>query len=700
MSGRLRLYVLFGQIFVFQAGFGLVVPLIPIYTQKFAVGPLGVGIVVAVYGLARVLTDLPAGRLSGLIGHTRAMGVGALVLTVGSALTAFSSTYGELLIFRFISGAGAAITLVVGQSMAASNPGPYSRAKAISYYQAAFLAGLGIGPILAGPLAEAWGDSAPFLVYAALAAVVGVVGLLMRQPPAQEGVDAHGSIRRSLGLLRDLPFMLVSFIALMMFFTRTGGMQSLVPLLGTETFQLTTTMVGIAVGLNSIVNLVVTFAAGILMDRLDRRLLLLPGAAMLVASLGVYALTDTATAFYLAASLWGIGTGLAGPVTALYVTERAPHDVTGALALYRMISDIGYLLGPVLMGLSAAGWGIQPTFLWCAGLLAIAVLVFQVSRIVEHLRNRRLGRTEPDVLTLERTIMEADPSELPPGSNPTPHIRGSLHAIATGPVGAPRMVFIHPNPMDSSTWLYQLAHFSTWYRCIAVDLPGYGRSPKAVAGVTMEEVAEAIWEAVDADADGTGSCEPVILVGCSIGSHLAEHMYHLRPQGVAALVLSGTGWHGARREFAVARAEEYRREGVDYRYRHSFDDYSPAFRSSELALWYGGLIRERNAWADAESIAAMFDARVEQDSDRFYSELDAPVLIVSGSLDNSHAAAFLLDQRLPDSRIEVLEGAGHACYFERPDEFDAAVLAFLGGLSDRESPEPSAAVGASAFERN
>ena len=63
-----------------------------------------------------------------------------LVLTVGSVMTAFAGSLAELLAYRFVAGAGAAVTLVVGQAMAAAIPGPYSRGRAISLYHAAFLA--------------------------------------------------------------------------------------------------------------------------------------------------------------------------------------------------------------------------------------------------------------------------------------------------------------------------------------------------------------------------------------------------------------------------------------------------------------------------------------------------------------------------------------------------------------------------------
>ena len=91
-----------------------------------------------------------------------------------------------------------------------------------------------------------------------------------------------------------------------------------------------------------------------------------------------------------------------------------------------------------------------------------------------------------------------------------PNVNGPLYYERMGRTG-PVMAFVHPNPMDQSCWIYQMAHFSTWYRCIAVDLPGYGRSPKADAGLRMEDVAEACWEAIDDCFPG----EAAILVGAT-----------------------------------------------------------------------------------------------------------------------------------------------------------------------------------------
>ena len=76
------------------------------------------------------------------------------------------------------------------------------------------------------------------------------------------------------------------------------------------------------------------------------------------------------------------------------------------------------------------------------------------------------------------------------------HIDGPLYYERLGRTG-PVIAFVHPNPMDQSCWIYQMAHLSTWYRCIGIDIPGYGRSPTARDGLTTNDMAVACWEAID-----------------------------------------------------------------------------------------------------------------------------------------------------------------------------------------------------------
>ena len=233
------------------------------------------------------------------------------------------------------------------------------------------------------------------------------------------------------------------------------------------------------------------------------------------------------------------------------------------------------------------------------------------------------------------------------------------------------MVFVHPNPLDHTCWLYQMAHLQTWFRCIGIDLPGYGRSPTASAGLTMPDVAQACWEAVDEVTD-----ESVVLVGLSVGSNVILHMQAQQPERTGAMIHSGCGYRPVK-EFAFERQARYAERGIAFRREHAPADFSSSFRDSALGRYFVDMFLERDQWADAPTIAEMFHALSVPDPDWLFTSVRCPMLVLTGSEDNSHQAAFALQARVQGCELITLDGAGHACNMEQPWAWDQHALGFL-----------------------
>ena len=51
------------------------------------------------------------------------------------------------------------------------------------------------------------------------------------------------------------------------------------------------------------------------------------------------------------------------------------------------------------------------------------------------------------------------------------------HHADNGPVGAPALVFVGSLGTTLAMWEPQIREFSSWFRTIAVDLPGHGKTP-------------------------------------------------------------------------------------------------------------------------------------------------------------------------------------------------------------------------------
>lgn len=249
-------------------------------------------------------------------------------------------------------------------------------------------------------------------------------------------------------------------------------------------------------------------------------------------------------------------------------------------------------------------------------------------------------------------------------------IHGPLYWERLGRQGPP-MVFLHPNPTDHQVWMYQMARFSTWFRTIGIDLPGYGRSPSASPGVTMTDVARACWEAVDLTTD-----EPAILVGCSVGYATALHMAHARPAQVSAMIFSGASYRPVKAS-APKRIAQYEAHGLAFRRDHFAEVVGTEFRASPLAAYFADVFTERNETCDLPTIIEMYRAVGAPDEPWLFDTVTAPTLIITGSEDGAHQGAFALQERIAGARLETLVGAGHACQLEQPWAWDGHALAFL-----------------------
>jgi len=249
------------------------------------------------------------------------------------------------------------------------------------------------------------------------------------------------------------------------------------------------------------------------------------------------------------------------------------------------------------------------------------------------------------------------------------HIAGPLHWELLGKHGLP-MVLLHACPDDRRFWLYQTAHFSAWFRTIAIDLPGFGHSPEALPGMTLNDVAQACWEAVDAV-----TAERAILLGNSLGAEVVLHMAHQRPERTLAVILSSNGYIPGR-EFAFRWITTYQERGIAARREQLLGHFSPAARDTPFVRYYIDMITATNR-AEATSIVETYRALSQPVPDALYRSLTAPTLIITATGDRNHQAALALQAQLPRAELAIIEGAGHHCNLEQPWQFDRHVLAFL-----------------------
>lgn len=154
-------------------GFGIVVPILPRYAERFGASPSTVGLLVASFSIAQLLFAPVWGRVSDRIGRKPVLIASLVGTAVGSLLTGLAGTLWLLFAGRIIDGiSGASVS--VAQAAVADLAPREERARLLGLLGAAFGLGFVAGPAI-GALAVLGGPHVPFLLAAALAGVNAVI---------------------------------------------------------------------------------------------------------------------------------------------------------------------------------------------------------------------------------------------------------------------------------------------------------------------------------------------------------------------------------------------------------------------------------------------------------------------------------------------------------------------------------------------
>ncbi|HEY0691728.1 MAG TPA: MFS transporter [Kribbella sp.] len=367
-----------------QMAWGVVVPVLPAYATEFGASTTQLGLVVAMFGLGRLVVNTPAGLLCARVNPRIPLLGAAAGVVACQALMATASSLGMLLALRLATGLAGGMAITCGMVLIADVVSGAGRGRAMSLLQGMQLAGGAAGPALGGMSAEVFGIRAPFLLSGGLTALVLLVGsrrLLrspLRRPVEPDGSPAPettaGPMRR---MFRDRSYWAICAVGFAVFFHRFGGTQSLVPIIAYTAAGLTVGQLGLLMGLVTLANVLMLPLAGSLSDRLGRKRVIVPGLALVALAMPAYVLSASPAWFVAATLVTGLAMGFSGPAPAAYVADIAPADGRGpAVGVYRTFGDLAAVIGPI-----AVGWLIDVTdyrvaVLVLAALVLLAVVIF------------------------------------------------------------------------------------------------------------------------------------------------------------------------------------------------------------------------------------------------------------------------------------------------------------------------------------
>ncbi len=261
-------------------------------------------------------------------------------------------------------------------------------------------------------------------------------------------------------------------------------------------------------------------------------------------------------------------------------------------------------------------------------------------------------------------------------------------------VGPQTLLFIHGLGSNLKAWWKNLDTLSQHFRCIALDLPGYGMSSKSDAypyGMTF--FANVVRELMD-----SLQLQNVVLVGHSMGGQIAltealrsndrvKKMVLLAPAGIETFSDQEKMW------FRTVYTPEMLMNTSEAQIRRNFELNFVKFPADAEFMYQDRLLlRQTEEYAAyCRMIPKCVSGMLEEPVFEHLGELRLPVLIIFGENDalipnrilhprlTTQQVAQLAQERIPGSQLVLLPNCGHFVQWEGAAEVNEAIKHFLLG---------------------
>ena len=372
-----ELIILCSTTFLVMAGQGVVSPVLPLYAKDFGVGATMVGLTLTVFAVARLIVNVPAGMIADRYGRRILLVGGPLITSVGMIGSGQAGGIWELLVWRFVAGAGSAFYMSGAMIYLIDIAPPMKRTRYVATNQWALSVGVAMGPGIGGLVGDRYGLSAPFYVVGVLAICTAIYAAF-RLPEtrgmatAQEAEAEPGPPMSTWQLASSRRFVLVAIASATIFMTRAGSRATLMPLHADDALGWGPAEVGVVFMVTGVMTLFTLLPSARAADAIGRRNVICFSGVMAGLGALVAAVFVSPVGFVAGNVVMTLGTGTAGPAPAAYVADIAPPDKRGiAVALYRSAGDVGFLTAPPLLGLLSEATSLT-TALWVSGVVVAA----------------------------------------------------------------------------------------------------------------------------------------------------------------------------------------------------------------------------------------------------------------------------------------------------------------------------------------
>lgn len=368
--------------FCVAVGFGVVVPVLPVFARSFGVSNFAVGAVISSFALMRLATSPFCGAMINRFSERTILAIGIFIVAISSGLVGLAESYPQLLALRAAGGIGSAMFSVSALTLLLNSVPLSLRGRASGVFQGGFLLGGMAGPAIGGLLA-AISLTAPFFFYALTLLVAGSVGLVLLHRPDRSGtVDKPEPPVPFRQVVRDPRFQAACLTNFAQGWSSMGVRSALVPVLVVEVLDRAPSWTGIAFAVAAVAQTIALAPAGRFVDTVGRRPALISGGALAAVSIALVPFAPNIGLLMIVLCLYGMAAALLGTAPAAAVGDAAGGRSGTPVAVFSMFSDVGAILGPLAAGFLADQVSYPVAFGVAAAILVLgAAASFRIPRL-------------------------------------------------------------------------------------------------------------------------------------------------------------------------------------------------------------------------------------------------------------------------------------------------------------------------------
>jgi MFS family permease len=372
---------------------GMLVPVLPIYAKELEASYGLVGLVLAGEGLGMLLGDVPAGVLMRRFGQKGSIVIGTVGVVIATVSLFFPQPILMVVFWRVVSGLGRALWSVARHAYIAEAVGLASRGRAIALLGGTMRIGRFFGPVVGGIVAAQYGLRSAFLGYGVLGVLSAVAVIAFTHPDRRVAGHAPTGSAGYLGHLLAVikahyRVLLSAGLGQILAQAIRAGRGVIIPLYASDVIGLDVDAIGYIVSISSAIDMVLFYPAGVIMDRIGRKMAIVPSFLLQGIGMLLVPLTSSFAALAFAATLIGFGNGLGSGSMMTVGADLAPRDRRGEfLGVWRLIGDVGASGGPLAVG-GVADLVTLPMAAWVMCGVGLAATVVFAALVPETLRKR------------------------------------------------------------------------------------------------------------------------------------------------------------------------------------------------------------------------------------------------------------------------------------------------------------------------